>query len=36
MKDKINAMIRFREEFRPFGPSILHEHGEEHFIHYQE
>ena len=36
MKDKINAMIKFREEFRPFAPSILHEHGEEYFIHYQE
>jgi carbamoyltransferase len=36
MKDKINAMIKFREEFRPFAPSILHEHGERYFIHYQE
>jgi carbamoyltransferase len=36
MKDKINAVIKFREEFRPFAPSILHEHGEEYFVHYQE
>jgi carbamoyltransferase len=36
IKDKINALIKFREEFRPFAPSILHEHGEEYFFHYQE
>jgi carbamoyltransferase len=36
MKEKINALIKFREEFRPFAPSILHEHGEEYFLHYQE
>lgn len=36
MKDKINALVKFREEFRPFAPSILHEHGGEYFFHYQE
>lgn len=36
MKDKINANIKFREEFRPFAPSILHEHAEEYFENYQE
>jgi carbamoyltransferase len=36
MKDRINALVKFREEFRPFAPSILHEHGDEYFEHYQE
>lgn len=36
MKDKINALVKFREEFRPFAPSILHEHGPEYFENYQE
>lgn len=36
MKDRINATVKFREEFRPFAPSILHEHGPEYFEHYQE
>jgi carbamoyltransferase len=36
MKDKINAKIKFREEFRPFAPSILHEYGDRYFINYQE
>jgi carbamoyltransferase len=36
MKEKINATVKFREEFRPFAPSILHEHGDEYFYHYQE
>lgn len=35
MKDKINAGVKFREEFRPFAPSILHEYGEEYFENYQ-
>jgi len=34
MKDKINSSIKFREEFRPFAPSILHEHGHEYFDDY--
>ncbi len=36
MKDKINGSVKFREEFRPFAPSILHEFGDEYFIDYQE
>jgi Predicted carbamoyl transferase, NodU family len=36
MKDAINARVKFREEFRPFAPSILHEYGEEYFEDYQE
>ncbi|HEY7427737.1 MAG TPA: carbamoyltransferase C-terminal domain-containing protein [Gemmataceae bacterium] len=36
IKDRINARVKFREEFRPFAPAILHEHGPEYFEHYQE
>lgn len=36
MKDAINARVKFREEFRPLAPSILHEYGDEYFIDYQE
>lgn len=36
MKDKLNDMVKFREEFRPFAPSILHEFGSEYFENYQE
>lgn len=36
MKDKINARVKFREEFRPFAPSILNEYGPEYFEDYQE
>ena len=36
MKDLINSRVKFREGFRPFAPSILHEHGPEWFEHYQE
>ncbi len=35
MKEKINALVKFREEFRPFAPSILDEYGCEYFEHYQ-
>lgn len=35
MKDTLNARVKFREEFRPFAPSILHEHGDEYFENYQ-
>lgn len=35
-QDAINQKIKFRETFRPFAPSILHEHGAEFFEHYQE
>jgi len=36
MKDKINQHIKFRESFRPFAPSVLHEHAEDFFMDYQE
>ncbi|MBF0441154.1 MAG: carbamoyltransferase [Oligoflexales bacterium] len=36
IKDRLNATVKFREEFRPFAPSILHEHGPEYFENYQE
>jgi carbamoyltransferase len=35
MKDRINSSVKFREEFRPFAPSILHEYGNDYFIDYQ-
>lgn len=35
-KDKINAKVKYREAFRPFAPSILHEYGHEWFEEYQE
>jgi carbamoyltransferase len=36
MKERINKMVKFRENFRPFAPSILHEYGNEYFENYQE
>jgi carbamoyltransferase len=36
IKDRINGTVKFREEFRPFAPSILHEFGPEYFESYQE
>ena len=35
MKDRINARVKFREEFRPFAPSILDEFGPQYFENYQ-
>jgi carbamoyltransferase len=35
MKDQINLRVKFREEFRPFAPSILDEFGHEYFENYQ-
>lgn len=35
VKERINARVKFREEFRPFAPSILAEHGSEYFEHFQ-
>ncbi len=35
VKDRLNALVKFREEFRPFAPAILHESGPEYFEHYQ-
>jgi carbamoyltransferase len=31
MTNKINARVKFREEFRPFAPSVLMEHAAEYF-----
>lgn len=36
IKERINARVKFREEFRPFAPSVLHECGPEYFERYQE
>lgn len=36
IKDKINATVKFREEFRPFAPAILHEFGADYFHDYHE
>lgn len=36
MKDRINALVKFREEYRPFAPCILHQHGPAYFEHYQD
>lgn len=33
-KDRINAVVKFRESYRPFAPSILHEHGPAYFEKY--
>ncbi|NOT85465.1 MAG: nodulation protein nolNO [Methylococcaceae bacterium] len=35
-QDEINQKIKFREQFRPFAPSILHEHGATYFEDYHE
>jgi carbamoyltransferase len=35
VKDRINAAVKFREGFRPFGPSVLDEFGPEYFEDYQ-
>ena len=35
MKDRINDRVKFREDFRPFAPSILDEWGETYFQDYQ-
>jgi carbamoyltransferase len=34
IRDRINAAVKFREEFRPFAPSILHECGGDYFQDY--
>lgn len=34
MKHKINAIVKFRESFRPFAPSVLDEFGERYFENY--
>lgn len=35
-KDRINQTIKFREKFRPFAPSVLHEHADTFFMQYHE
>ncbi|MDP7033569.1 MAG: carbamoyltransferase C-terminal domain-containing protein [Planctomycetota bacterium] len=35
VKDRINQRVKFREEFRPFAPSVLHERGADYFENYQ-
>jgi carbamoyltransferase len=35
MKDRINAQVKFREEYRPFAPAILHEFGPDYFHDYR-
>jgi carbamoyltransferase len=35
MKEKINGSVKFREEFRPFAPSILDEFGDQYFENYE-
>lgn len=32
MRDRINEMIKFREQFRPFAPVVLEEHADQYFI----
>lgn len=36
MKATLNHKVKYRESFRPFAPSILHEHGAEWFLDYQD
>ncbi len=36
IKAILNDRVKFREEFRPFAPSILHEYGPEYFKDYSE
>ncbi len=35
-KDTINQCIKFRESFRPFAPSVLHEYADDFFANYHE
>ena len=34
IRGRINSSVKFREGFRPFAPSILHEHGPDYFKDY--
>jgi carbamoyltransferase len=36
MMERINGLVKFREQFRPYAPSILHEYGPDYFEDYQE
>ena len=35
VRDRLNSTVKYREAFRPFAPSILHEQGPGYFEHYQ-
>jgi carbamoyltransferase len=35
IKDRLNRLIKFREDFRPFAPSVLDDLGNEYFVDYQ-
>ncbi|AAU92344.1 putative nodulation protein nolNO [Methylococcus capsulatus str. Bath] len=34
--ERINREVKFRERFRPYAPAVLHEHGPNWFLSYQE
>jgi carbamoyltransferase len=36
MKHEINRLVKFREDYRPLAPAILHEQGDAWFESYQE
>lgn len=36
VRDEINSRVKFREEYRPLAPAILHEFGPRYFEEYQE
>ena len=36
MMDRVNRIVKFREPFRPYAPSILHEYGPDYFEDYQD
>jgi carbamoyltransferase len=36
MREVINQRVKFREQYRPLAPAILHEHGERFFQGYEE
>lgn len=36
MKDAINARVKFREDYRPLAPAVLHEHGPAYFDPYED
>lgn len=36
MKEAINSRVKFREDYRPLAPAILHEHGPAYFDPYEE
>src|SRR5438876_250272 len=35
MKDRLNKYVKFREDFRPFAPSVLEERAPEYFINFR-